>query len=67
MVLLHLAIVYHLGGLCHHATNVVKIAYASEQVETVGVECLDLYEVGGIANELQQPALEFCSGGARER
>ena len=63
MALLHLTCFYHLGSLYHHAVHVVKIAYASEQLEAKRVERHDVDEVGGVADELHEPLLEFggCS------
>ena len=66
MALLHLTCFYHLGSLYHHAVHVVKIAYASEQLEAKRVERHDVDEVGGVADELHEPLLEFGSCSARE-
>ena len=66
MILLHFTIVYHLGSLCHYTTHIVKIAYTSEQIEAIRMECLYFYKVSGIANELHQPLLELCGCGTRE-
>lgn len=56
----------HFGGLLNHISSLIQIANPAQQVEAVGMEGLDFYEMGGIADELQQSLLEFGSGCTRE-
>ena len=65
-VRLHLSAVNHTGGAFHHILDVIEVADAAQQVEAVGVECLDFDEVGGVAYESHQALLELYGRRARE-
>ena len=65
-VRLHPAAFDQPDGLADHVPGLFQVADASQEVEAVGVEGLDFDEVGGVADEVEQAALEFGGGGARE-
>ena len=52
--------------MLNHISSLIQIANPAQQVEAVGMEGLDLYEMGGIAYELHQALLELGSGCTRE-
>ncbi len=56
----------HFGGLLNHISCLIQIANPAQQVEAVGMEGLDFYEMGSIADELHQSLLELGSGCTRE-
>ena len=60
---LDLASLDHGRRRVHDGICVFKASDLADQVETVGMECLDLHEVGRIADQSDQPFLEHGGRG----
>ena len=63
---LHFSCIDHFCRLSYHVSRLVQIAHSAQQVEAIRMESLDLYKVGGVADELHQALFKFGGCCTRE-